>query len=58
MAVDWSMARLHDEYVRPANIFQNLEIDFAVAEAAEQGLAQRHIQVAADAFRQNRIRGP
>ncbi len=58
VAVHGSMARLHDKHIGTANIFQNLEINFAVAEAPEQRLAQRHVQVAADALRQYRIRGP
>src|SRR2546423_3269048 len=52
------MARLHDENVRAANVFENLKINLAVAESPEQRFAQRHIQVAADALRQYRIRGP
>jgi hypothetical protein len=52
------MARLHDEHIRTANVFQNLKIYFAVTEASEQRFTERHIQVLADAFRQNRIRGP
>ncbi len=58
VAVHRVMARLHDKHVRAANVFQYLEINLAVAKAAEQRLAQRHVQVAANTFRQYRIRGP
>jgi len=34
------VAWLHDKYIRSANVFQNLEIDFAVAEAPEQRFAE------------------
>jgi hypothetical protein len=44
-------ARLHDENVRAAHIFQHLKINFAIAELAELGLAQFHIQVAANVLR-------
>src|SRR2546421_42712 len=58
MTVDRSMARLHDKNVRPANVFQNLKINFAVAEAPQQRLAQRHIQFLANTLRQYWICGP
>ena len=58
VVVHGGMARLHDEYVRAAHILQNLKINFTVAESPEERFAQRHVQVAADALRQKRIRGP
>src|SRR5437660_12735065 len=58
MTVDRSMARLHDKNVRAANVFQNLKINFAVAEAPQQRLAQRHIQFLANTLRQYWICGP
>jgi hypothetical protein len=44
------MAGLHDKNIRATHIFQNLKINFAVAKAAEHGLAQRHVQVLADSL--------
>jgi len=41
-------ARLDDEDIRAAHVFQNLEINFAVAEFSELGFAAFHAQVAAD----------
>src|SRR5215469_7497763 len=50
------MARLHDEDVCAADVFQNLEINLAITEPAQQCLAQRNIQVFADAFREHGVR--
>src|SRR5262249_8858014 len=49
------MARLHDENVSAADVFQNLEINLAITESAQQRLAQRNIQMAADALRENGV---
>src|SRR5260370_26191610 len=52
------MARLHDEDVGSADVFENLEINFAIAEPPEKRLAQRHIQVLADALCEHRVCHP
>ena len=49
-------AWLHDKHVRAAHIFQNLKINFAVAELAKLGFSQLHAQMAADILRQPGIR--
>ena len=51
-------ARLHHKHIRAAHVLENLKINLAVAEAPEQRLAQWHVQMLADLFRQHRIRGP
>ncbi len=56
MKIGGVRAGLHDEDVRAPHIFQNLKIHFAVAEFAELGLAQLYAQVAANIFRQARVR--
>jgi len=52
------MARLHDENIRAANVFENLEINFAITESAEQRFPQRNVQMTADALRQHWVCGP
>src|SRR5579859_1059009 len=56
--VDRVAARLNDEHIRAAHVFENLEINLAVAEASQPGLAKRHFQMAANALRQRQIRVP
>ena len=51
-------ARLHDKHIGAAHVLENLKINLAVAEAAEQRLAQRNIQMLADRLCQRRISGP
>src|SRR5271167_3593503 len=51
-------ARLDDKNIGAADVFENLEINFTIAKAPELGLAQRHFQMATDAFCQRKIRGP
>ncbi len=41
-------ARLHDEDVRAAHIFENLKARLAIGEAAVLGLAERDAQVTAN----------
>ena len=48
-------ARLHDENVGAANIFENLKMRFAVAELAELGFAQFHTCVLADVLSQTQV---
>ena len=50
------MAGLDNENVRAAHIFQNLKINFAIAEAAQHGFAQRHVEMPADGFGQHGVR--
>src|SRR5579863_5461950 len=56
MVVDRIVAGLHNEDISAAHIFQNLKIDFAIAETAEHGFAQRNVEMLADGFCQHRVR--
>jgi len=50
------MTRLDNEYVGAAHILENLQINFAVAEAPELHLAKLGAQVLTNTVRQRRIR--
>ena len=56
VAVHRVMARLYDEYICAAHVFQDLEIDFAVAKAAQQRFAKGNVQVLADALCEHGVR--
>jgi hypothetical protein len=51
------VAGLYHEDISAAHVFQNLKINFAIAEAPEHSFAQRHIQIPADSFGKHWIRG-
>jgi hypothetical protein len=55
MLIDRIGAGLNDKYICPANVFQNLKIDFAVTEATEVRAANRDSQIAANAARELRV---
>ena len=55
--VDGIRAGLHDKDVGATDIFEDLEIDLAVAEAAEDSLSQRDIEMLANRFGEAGIRG-
>ena len=46
---------LHDKDVDAANVLEQLEVDFAIGEALELGLAQRNADVAADLLSQRPV---
>jgi hypothetical protein len=50
-------ARLHDENIGAAHIFENLKINLSIAKAAKLRFAERNIQMLADAFCKGQIRG-
>ena len=56
MVVHRKAARLDDKNIGAANVFENLKINLAVAEAAQLGFTQRDLQVLADAFREREVR--
>src|SRR5258706_16456032 len=48
-------ARLHDEDVRAAHVFQNLKIDLAIAELSKPGFTRLGAQVSANILGQARV---
>jgi hypothetical protein len=58
MIIDGKRAGLNDENIRATDIFEDLEVNFAVAETAEQGLAEGHFEVPADGLGQRGVGGP
>src|SRR5277367_2215373 len=58
MIVNGIAARLHDEHVGAAHVFENLKINFTIAKASEFCFSQRDFQMATDALCQGQIRGP
>jgi len=42
---------------RATHVFENLKINFSIAKAVKLGLAQRNLQMLADALRKREIRG-
>ena len=50
MLVDRIAGGLHDKDIDAANIFEKLEVDFAIGKALQLGLADRNSDVAADLF--------
>src|SRR5690349_3290419 len=57
MAIHRIAARLDDENISAAHVLENLKINLAIAEAAQLGFTQRHLQMLADAFCQRQIGG-
>ena len=49
---------LHHEYIRAADILEQLEVNFAVGKALHLGLAQRDADVLADLLRQRAVGRP
>jgi hypothetical protein len=49
-------ARLHYKNICAAHILENLKVNLAVAEAAQQRLAEVHVEIPANALGQHRIR--
>src|SRR5262249_21668311 len=49
---------LNYEHIRPADVFQNLEIDLAIAETRDGRLAERAAQILANFMSQRRVRSP
>jgi hypothetical protein len=57
MAIHRERTRLHDEDIGAADIFENLKINFPIAEAVQLRLAQRHVEVLADRLCQRKVGG-
>jgi hypothetical protein len=57
MAIDWIAARLNDEDIRTAHVFENLKINFSVTKAIKLGFTQRNFQMPADTLRKRQIGG-
>jgi hypothetical protein len=58
MIIDRKGAGLDNENIRATDIFEDLKINLAIAEAAEQGFAEGHVEVPANGFRQRGVGGP
>src|SRR5271168_693063 len=55
MLIDRETRRLHEKYIRTANVLEQLKMNLAVGESLQPGLAQRHTDELADLLGQRLI---
>src|SRR5271156_5990224 len=55
MLIDRKTRRLHEKYIRTANVLEQLKMTLAVGESLQPGLAQRHTDELADLLSQRLV---